>query len=470
MSLTNPTFYEFAPTLDDLFQKGFVARQIEEGLDSELAFRRQATEETLPGRLGSSISIPKTGRKGPVVAPMNPATMTNNLDNGLVPSLAGSENFVMNITEWGDTSDVDLIGSLAACADLVTTASRNNGVQAAQSMERLAKIQIHSAYDTGNTFVRGDLGGTTINQVHVDDIRGFLVNQVNGSLIGVSAQNPLPCIEMKTSSNGVNQTFKVIGYTPDSPNQSLYPSSSTDLLGNPISDGYSGYLTITGATTTPVAGDAIIAANAPKIVRPGNKPSYNVLNGGDVCTLQLLLAAVARLRANAIPVFPDGTYHFIFDPSVELQLFSDQQFMIAYASREASEEYQDARIYKLMGITFIPSTEAYVQAATPSVGVKTPVRRSIMIGAGALTQGNWQGLEMYQTQEPGLTPMGASMLVNNVAQIMRPPLDRLGRVLSLTWTWVGSYACQTDGTATNVIIPTASSSLYKRAVVIETAG
>jgi hypothetical protein len=468
VSLANPTFYEFAPTLDDLFQQGFVARELQEGLDTEFAFRRQATEIVIPGRLGSQIIIPKYGRKGPVVAPLNPNTLTNNLDNGMTPSLAASETYSINLSEWGDTSDVDLVGSLAMCADLVTAASRDNGVQAAQSIERLAKIQIHAAYDTGNTWVRGDLGGTSTTQVHVDDIRGFLINMVNGVQVAVSAQNPLPCVEVKTGPSGQNQTFSVTGYVQDTPNQSLYPSSSQDVNGNPISDGYSGILTITGATAAPVAGDAIIATNAAQVMRPMNKYSYNVLNSGDVMTLQLLLAGVARLRSNAVPVFPDGTYHFLYDPSVELQLFSDQQFMIAYASREASEEYQDARVYKLMGMTFIPTTEAYVQVATPSLGVKTGVRRSLLIGAGALGQGNWEGLEMYQNQD-GLNPMGGCMLVNNVAQIMRPPLDRFGRVLSLSWTWVGSMYTQTDSTATPNIIPTASSAIYKRCVVFQTA-
>lgn len=468
MSINNPSFFEFAPTLDDIVQRGFVARQLMEGLDSEMAFRRQATEEELPGRLGSSISIPKTGRKGPVIKPLTPAQTSANLDNGMRASTAPTESYNMNLSQWGDTDDVDLVGSLAACADLVTRSSRNNGVQSAQSMERLAKINLHACYDTGNTWVRGDLGGTDLTHIHVDDVRGFDVNMANGTLETVTAQNPLPCIEVATSNGGVNQTFNVVGYTLDDPNESLYPSSSLDDDGNPVSDGLSGILIITGATSVPVAGDAIVAANAAKVVRPLNKPSYNKLVSSDVCTLQLLQTATQRLRSNAVPRFPDGTYHFIFEPSVEAQLFLDPQFQVAYASREAVEEYQDGSIYKLLGITFIPSTECYVQVATPDLGVKVPIARSAMIGYGALSQGNWEGLEQYQNQD-GLNSLGATMLVNNVAQIIRPPLDRLGRQLSMTWYWVGSFACQTDATATPNIIPTASSSLYKRCIIIETA-
>jgi hypothetical protein len=69
-----------------------------------------------------------------------------------------------------------------------------------------------------------------------------------------------------------------------------------------------------------------------------------------------------------------------------------------------------------------------------------------------------------------MNPIGGCMLVNNVAQIVRPPIDRMLRVISMTWTWIGDFTCPTDNTATPLIIPTASNATYKRAVVIETAG
>jgi len=68
------------------------------------------------------------------------------------------------------------------------------------------------------------------------------------------------------------------------------------------------------------------------------------------------------------------------------------------------------------------------------------------------------------------------MLVNGVAQILRVPLDRLQQNLSLSWSWVGGFTTPTDITATPDIIPTVGQNitggnpLYKRCVVIETAG
>lgn len=462
-------FYDFQPTLQDLVQNGFLARQLEEGLDSNLAYRRHATEETIGGRIGSVITIPRMGRKAPVITPLNAANLTANLDNGMTPSLPASEVYTYTLSEWGDTEDVDLIGTLAACADLVTMASRTNGVQAAQSMERLAKIEIFSKYDTGNTFARGDLGANSTTSVHVDDIRGFQVVQVNGVLTPVSVTYPLPCFEMRTSAGGVNQAFNVTAAVADGTNNSVYPGSSQTSLGVTVSDGISGVLTISGASAAPVAGDAIIAGNAPKVVRPNNKPADTCLNASDVMTLQLLLNAKARLEMNNVPKFPDGTYHLIHDPAIMTQLLADQQFLVAWAGRYQAPEYVGGQIFSLFDITFIPTTEAYVQAANATVGLQVPIRRSVMMGAESLLQGNFDGLDMY-LQVDGLNPIGDVMLVNNVAQIVRPPIDRMLRVISMTWTWIGSFTSPTDATATPIIIPTANNALYKRSVCIHTAG
>jgi hypothetical protein len=97
------------------------------------------------------------------------------------------------------------------------------------------------------------------------------------------------------------------------------------------------------------------------------------------------------------------------------------------------------------------------------------VRRPIIIGAEALLQGTFEGLEQWLNRD-GFEPIGYVMLVNDIAQIVRPPLDRLQRTVSMTWTWVGGFAVPTDLTATTSIIPTSSNALYKRAAVIEVAG
>ena len=73
-------------------------------------------------------------------------------------------------------------------------------------------------------------------------------------------------------------------------------------------------------------------------------------------------------------------------------------------------------------------------------------------------------------ERQGVNAFGEVFLINNVAHVIRPPLDRLQQFAALSWTWIGAFAVPTDLTATTTIIPTASNSLYKRSMVIEHAG
>lgn len=464
-----PTFAEFTPTLNNFLQQGFIARWMEEGLDSNLAFARQATSETIGGHIGSSVKIAKSGRKAPVTTAMNPANLNSNLNNGMNPSTAPTEQYEYDLQEWGDTDQVDLLGNTALAADNLQRITRNNAVQAAQSIERLAKIELHGCYNGGNTFVRPDLGANSTTSVHVDDIRGFEFVSSNGVYVPVSSNNPLTVFEVRTSYAGVNQSFQVINATPDGTTASLFPFSSLDGNGNALSDGVSGVLTIQGAAVAPVGGDALIAINAPKVVRPLNKPSTMMLSAGDTMTLNTVLNARKVLLSNGVPLMPDGTYHFLHSPNVQQQLFSDPMFIAAFNGAQNTPEYQDGRVFRFLGITFICTTETYVQPPCPALGLNVPVERSILMGAGALNKADYAGLESYLGLDLA-TSVGAATIVGGIAQIYRSPLDLLLRFMSATWTWVGCFLCPTDRTATNVIIPTANAADYKRAVVIETAG
>jgi hypothetical protein len=286
---------------------------------------------------------------------------------------------------------------------------------------------------------------------------------VNGVFQPVSSTFPLVVKELASTSSGVNQTLSVTAATPDAVTASVYPSDN-----GTTSAGVSGTLTFASATA-PVNGDGLIAANAAPVLRPAGKTATTMLGSGDLLTLSLALDAKTVLRMNAVPVFPDGTYHMILDDMSMRQLFADQQFMIAYAGQYGSREYMSGQMFTLLGITFIPTTEAYVQASNSTAGVNVTVRRPILIGAESLLQGNFEGLELWLNRE-GFDPIGNVVLVDGIAQILRPPLDRLQRQVSLAWTWIGDFAVPTDVTCTPAIVPTCNNATFKRCVVIETAG
>jgi len=455
--------------LQAMIQTGMLEREFEEGLDSILAYRRLALMETIPNRIGETITRTRTGRKTPVTTAMNPANNNapsgsgsgfGGLDNGLTPSDASIEQYIFSMFQYGDSTDVDLLSDLVTIANNLIRVSRNNGVQAAQSLERIARKKIYGAYLGGNTRVRTDIAASTTTTCAVDDIRGFQTVLVNGVPTTVSGTNTLTVYETSVSG-GVTQTLVVSGVVASGTNYSSAP------------DGISGTLTF-AAATAPVNGDALVAINAPQIIRPGGHITTAQMNGSDTLTLGYLLDAQTILRNNGVPTMPDGTYHVLLDNQSERQLWSDQDFKVLFAGREQSEEYKNARIYSLLGLTFIPTTESYVQlkgatGATGASAINVNIRRVLIAGAEALIEGDFEGLENWLARQ-SVNAIGDVTLVNNVAHIFRSPLDRLQQWMSLSWTWIGDFAIPTDLTATTSIIPTASNALYKRAVVIETAG
>lgn len=454
------TFVNFPAQLVPMLQENFLDRELEEGLDSYLAYRREAVQETIPARIGATLTLTRSGRKVPITEPVDPTTVNSNLDNGLTPSTFSIEQYSFAMKEWADTVDTDLLGELAGIADQLIKNSRNNGVQAAQSMERIARNRLFGAYMSGNTRILAASPAPSVNSIHVDDIRGFDTLLVNGKVTPVSAATPLSVTEYNDSGTlGVDsQTLLVTGVAADAVN------SSSNIAGG----GISGILTLDGtAGNTPVAADSVVAINAPKVFRPFGKRNTALLNGADVLTMSIIDDVRAYLLDNGVPPMEDGTYHCVLDNTSMRQLRADQDFKVLFAGREETPEFRSGDIVRLLGITFIPTTETLVQQKNATVTVR--VRRPIILGGECLLQGNFEGLDLWLNRE-GVNPIGEIMLIDNVAQIARPPLDRMQRNISLTWTWIGDFAVPTDLTATTDIIPTASNSLFKRAAVIEVAG
>ena len=463
------SFTNLPTALAALLQTGILEREFEEGLDSNLAYRRVVLRETVPNNIGETITRTRTGRKSPIQAPLGVVTFSN-LDNGLTPSDAAIEQYTFTMRDYGDTADVDLMANQSVIANQIVRVARNNGVQAAQSLERIARQRLFGAYLGGSSIVRTDLGASTTTTCHVDDVRGFQTVLVNGVVTPISGTYPLTVQETSISS-GVTQTLSVTGFSVDATNKSQVP------------DGTSGVLTFASATS-PVNGDALVASTAAKIIRPYGHLTTPQMTGSDTLTLGLLLDAVTALRLNAVPPMDDGTYHCILDDSSMRQLWSDQQFIVLYAGRYQSKEYQQGQIFSLLGLTFIPTTETYIQPALTSYNgatygsasgatgasqILTPIRRPIVIGSEAIIEGDFEGLE-YWLQQQAVNAISEVTLIGGVAHIFRPPLDRMQRQLSLTWDWIGDFAVPTDATATSAIIPTASSALYKRCVVVEHSG
>ena len=433
----------FPAALQPIIQQDFLKREFQKGLKSRLGFRAIADREPFPNKIGETITKTRHGLKAPVTTPLDPAT-NSNLDNGLTASGWTVEQYTLSINMYGDTIDLNTVTQGVGIAKQFLVNANVNGVQAAQSLDRLARNAVYGAYLGGNTRVVTTLGapGTT---VAVDDIRGFQYVMSNGVMVPVSVSHTLTV----TIGSG---SYTCSGATADLVNVSTAPN------------GVSGTLTLTGnvSVANGTAGNKVTAATAPSVIYSGTS-NYSTADIGstDYLKMQDVNKAVSLLRSNNVPTV-GGMYNCYLDDAQLLGLFRDDDFKLLYRGAYASEVYQSGQIIELMGIRFIPTNEAPQQSLS-GVGI----HRAIVCGQGALVEGDYADMG-YTEAIPG-DEKGLIEMVDDICMVTREPLDRLKQIIAQSWYWIGGYAVPTDVTANTNIIPTATNSYFKRGVVIESA-
>ncbi len=451
----------FPTSLQPAIQQNFLDREFEDGLNSRIGFRDIADKTTFPNGIGETLTRTKKGLKVPVTTPLTPSSNTN-FDNGLTPSTWSVEQYTMSINMYGDTTDLNMVTERVGIAGQFLQNARTNGVQAMQSRDRIARNALFGGmnvpgiggYLGGNTRVRTTLGaaGTTLA---VDDIRGFAyILNAQGQPVAIGSSSGM------TVTVGAD-SYTLVGTTSDATNVSTAPNG---VSGSLI---FSGNVTVADGT----AGQPVTAATAPLVLRPNARATtaglvapqntYGATNyvPGDTLTMNTLLSGVAQLRQNNVPTV-DGRYNFYTDDAQLLGLFRDQDFKLLYRGDYGSDAYVTGQIIELLGIRFIPTTEAPQQA---SLGAGA-IHRGILLGGGALVEGTFEG-----TGASDLPADAESIVsvIDGIAMITRPPLDRLQQIIAQSWYWIGGYSLPTDATANTNIIPTASNAYLKRGVVVE---
>jgi hypothetical protein len=315
-------------------------------------------------------------------------------------------------------------------------------------------------YLSGTTIALTVVTGTTIV---VEDVSGFQNVIVNGVLTPVSAGAPIPLYR-----NG-SQIANVIGYTQHTLANNLSKRQFIG-LGNG-GQGISGTLLLDTSITTAI-GDVLQAAFAPLIVRPNGKLHWSQLTASDHLVDANILDAVAYLRDNAIePVYEDK-YLCICDRTSVRQLFSDADFKQILQTRIDSSEFRNGHLAEGLGVVFKFTTNAPIQAISSQNPVA--IRRPIILGRGALVDGPSQANETFAAinrnggidEEKGIHYTEEH---NGIVFALRPPIDRNGRVMSISYESIRGCTVPTDLTAGTNVIGTGSNALIKRAVVLEVA-
>lgn len=442
----------FPAALQPIIQQNFLEREFHSGLQSRLGFRQIADRETFSIGIGESITKTRKGLKAPVTTPTTAAAVNSNLDNGMTASGWTVEQYSVTINQYNDTIDLNMVGSLVAIKSQFLANALTNGVQAAQSLDRLARNAFYGAYLGGNTRVDTALGAPAAT-VHVDDIRGFTWVIYNGQQVAVAdaTGKRMTCVVG-------DSTYTLIGAAADEVNVSTAP------------EGISGTLTFSGnvSVANGAVGKAVVSAVAPIVYRPNNRATtLDLVAGVDILGYDILLQAVATLRDNNVPGINGlygelAVYNCYLDNTHLLSLFRDEMFQLLYRGQGADDPVQKAAfVEQLLGIRFKPTTEAPQQTLSGTV-----IKRAAVVGKGALIEGDYEATGYNNL---GNDNDGLKVLVDGVCMVTREPLDRLQQIVAQSWYWIGGYGIPTDITANTTIIPTATNSYLKRGIIIETS-
>lgn len=406
-----------------MMQNGVLDRVFQEALRPEFIFPAIADSEPWQGGLGDTKTMTRKGLLTPSTTPIT--------GSDTAPATYGIEQWSVTMDQYGLAVDTNMLTSSMALASKFLADIQTLGINAGQSLNQIARNKLYGAYSGGRTWVT--TAGTSDTSMIVNSVAGFTQVLVNGVPTAVSASTPL------------NVTIEGVANTVTGVNV----GTNTLTLGTARVD---------------VAGDYVVASNAPTTIRATAADTAFDLTTSNTATFAMFRSAVTRLRKMNVPTV-GGYYVAHIDPDTEAQLFSDSDFKQALQGRVDSPIYTDLSIGRFGGIDWVRNIEApTIQAG--STGTVT-VHRPIVLGAGALVAAPFEGIgDLLRgtgvEDVPDVSMIEAAPGVQ-VARIVRPPQDRLQQTLSTSWSWVGDYGVPSDALANG------DAALFKRAVVLEHA-
>jgi hypothetical protein len=438
------SFYSVLPTsLQPIVQNGLLARVFEDALHPLFLYDTLAEIKPWAAQQGAQSIMTKAGL---MALSTTPITGTD-----APQSNYGFEQYSMFMDQWGNSIDTNMVVSAEALASKFVEDNSVLGTNAAQSLNEVAKQALYDAYAGGITWATNAATSTTIqvaNGAGFANAATFQANQTGN-----------------TEGLNVGQSTLVAPVSGSNPLHITLNGVANTVTGCSFSSGTDGPATLTlGTSATFTAGQALVSLQAPYQVFPNARASGNQIVSGDIATLATFQAAVTRLRHESVPTI-GGAYTAHVPAQTVEELFQDPAFQSAYRGLGPSPVYGDMAIGRFLGIDWVPNEATPIVTNIGGVNVYQP----IVAGAGCLIKGPFASMGNLVAQANAGATVHIEML-NGVARILRAPLDRLGQVLTSTWSWIGGYSVGTD-LLTEGGYPNSSvaSALYKRACVVQHA-
>jgi hypothetical protein len=448
-----------------MIQEGLIERAFHDALFPALQYRAEAVWEEWEGNTGQEIFMSRAGLLQTVTEPLQPGVDPT-------PQVVPTEQWYATLKRHAGTIDIHMPTSAIAAADLFLRNTQQLGLQAGQSVNQIARNNLHQAYLSGHTCLTASAGAgdTTIQ---VASLNGFIEVVAPGVRpTPVTASNPL---SITIGSGALAVTRNVIGQAPN---------DAADPLGP-------GVLTLSAAVGGAgfAARVAVLSSARPKIIRSGGGDTIDAISSSDIFVLQDSMNAVAALRSHNVPPHTDGTYHGHISAEQNAQVFADPVWQRLHTALPKGMAYQEGFLGTIGGISWFLNTESpnslncglrtgtgTLAQYSKGIGAETVnesgvrIGRIIITGRGAMLE---KGLdEAKYVSEAGVTGKlgnfnitnnGVAVAMERVRLYLRAPVDRLGDTVAATWSISTSFPVPSDVTALT------GSERYKRAVIIETA-
>ncbi len=452
----------FPPQIQNLIQQNVLEREFHDGLFPAMLYRSEAMDEEWAANLGERHIFTRAGLMAVKTKPLTPG-------QDPTPTTYETEQWVAEASQHGDNVDTNMASNYVTLASLFMRDSQQLGLNAGQTLNRLARNPMYLNYLGGETNALAAAAGAATS-VTVASIAGFTEILVNGRLEPVSSANPLVVTFPGGTEAGNPNT--IVGAIPQDAENFPF-GTGTLLFGTPLVVGIA-------------ARDVILAASATIKQRVGGADSIDGITAANIVTLNDIIAAVSRLRAQNVPTHGDGHYHVHITPQAEQQLFTDNHWQRMQQSLPDNAPYRELMIGEFVGCYFYRNTEnpnVDTVSNTQSVGtnaISAPeigadlvndngvtINRILVTGGGAL-------YERYLNENKFLTEAGTTGKIGNfniinggvsvtterIRYILRAPIDKLQQLVSQTWSWSGDFPVPSDGLS-------GDAARFKRAIVIE---
>lgn len=456
------------PQILNLVQEGLLERAFHDGLFPALLYRGEAQEEQWDANTGTEIFMSRPGLLPAVTRPIAAGVDPT-------PQTVSYEQWVARLQRYAGTIDTHIPTSVVSNADQFLRNIHQLGLQAGQSLNRIPRNALYTAYLSGHT-------ATTLvtaavdTQIRVASLNGFTDVIVQGAdgvrPVPVSSTTPLS-ITIDSAGAVATITRNVVGATPDDPDDPLGPGTLE------LSAAVGG---IYAARTD------VLSSVRPDIIRAGGGATVDAIGASDIFSLQDAINAVNKLRKNNVPPHEDGYYHAHINTDGNSQVFEDAAFQRLNTALPDHVYYQEAFIGTIAGIAFFLNTESPDSGnagdteltgsnATYSqdIGGETinesgvNVARIIVTGRAAMYE-RWLDEKAY-VSEAGITGKagefqvvnaGVEVATDRIRLILRAPINRLQDVVAASWSSTTSFPVPSDVTS-------GGPQRFKRALVIEHA-